>query len=50
MRYVVYVNNNEYEANLKEIKKQMKDFLEVGDKVIYIRTNLETHITVLSTD
>jgi hypothetical protein len=48
MRYVVYVNDNEYETNLNEIKKHMKDFLEVGDKVIYIRTKLETHITILA--
>lgn len=49
MKYVVYIKGDEtYEASLKEIKKQMKDFLEVGDKVIYLKTDLETHITVLA--
>ena len=48
MKYVVYVNSENYEIELKEIKKQMKDFLDVGDKVIYLKTGLETHITMLA--
>jgi len=48
MKYVVYVNSANYETEIKEVKKQMKDFLEVGDKVIYLKTGLETHITVLA--
>jgi hypothetical protein len=48
MKYVVYVNSENYEIELKEIKKQMKEFLDVGDKVIYLKTGLETHITMLA--
>jgi len=49
MKYVVYVNDQNYETEIEEIKKQMKDFLEDGDKIVYLKTSLETHITALAT-
>jgi hypothetical protein len=48
MKYVVYINEANYDSELKEIKKQMKDYMEPGDKVIYLRTQMSTHITVLA--
>ena len=48
VKYVVYIKNDDnYENTLKETKKQMKDFLEEGEKVIYIRGEY-TNIAVLS--
>jgi hypothetical protein len=48
MRIVVYIKNDEsFDITLKEVKKQMKDFLSEGDKVIYIRGDY-TNITILS--
>ena len=39
-KYVVNVKNDDkYEITLKEMKKQMKDFLDEGDKVVYIRSD-----------
>jgi len=48
MKIVVYIRNDEsYETTLKEVKKQMKEFLNEGDKVVYIRADF-TNITILS--
>lgn len=40
VKYVAAIKDDEkYEVTLKEIKKQMKDFLDEGDKVVYIRSD-----------
>lgn len=48
MKIVVYIKNDEsFDITLKETKKQMKEFLGEGDKVVYIRADF-TNITILS--
>lgn len=50
MRIVVYIKNDEsYEITLKETKKQIKEFINEGDKVIYIRSDY-TSIQILTED
>ena len=40
VKYVANIKDDDkYEVTLKEIKKQMKDFLDEGDKVVYVRSD-----------